>query len=125
MATVLENLQKARDLIAKPENWCIAVFERDNRSGGRAYCALGAISKVKYDCALKGFAFIGGECEPEMLALDATIDKEEYEEVGAMPHDRARIRVPNYNNALDHGRVLNWFDRAIEIQKEHPTEKVG
>ena len=125
MATVLENLQKARDLIAKPENWCIALFERENRAGGRAYCALGAISQVKYGCASRGFAFASGACEPEMLALDATIDKKEYGEVGAQPNHSARIRVPNYNNALDHGRVLNWFDRAIEVQKEHPTEKVG
>ena len=121
MNTVLENLQKARDLIAKPEHWVVGTrhCDRAKRNGSYAHCALGAIE------AAMGAEHLWGadNCCAEVVALSASIpNKEVVKDVSPDSHD---ARVAAFNNRTNHATVLAWFDRAIAIQKEHPTEKVG
>ena len=117
--TVLENLQKARDLIAEPEHFVTGIRHcpRAAAEGSYAHCALGAIEAAMG----KEHLWSADSCYPEVLALSACIPDGAVRDIPPSVHDS---RVAAYNNRSGHKTVLAWFDRAIEVQKEHPTEKL-
>lgn len=123
MNTVLENLQKARDLIAKPENWVRGIRHcpAAEGDGSYAHCALGAI-----EAALgPKMHWNAGNCTPEVVALAAVVPQSHKATLRFGMDSLNECVVATYNNATNHEAVVALFDRAIEIQKEHPTEKVG
>ena len=131
MKTVLENLQKARDLLARPGGFCKGVLF--DASG--ACCSMGAIMKAGTTWMESGWRDY--DCAPEVLALDAAMPKDVKEKMAVKdgvvdpchhnhgPHGTPISRMVAYNNTTDQQTVVALFDRAIAIQKEHPTEKVG
>lgn len=137
MATVLENLQKARELIAKPDGYIRGA--RKNGPEPTAFCALGAID---YVLNKEGHPLHNEGCRPEVVALSSCIPQSFKEDVksGKIVDDcnllfwnwfkdsgEDTLRpgyVAAYNNTQGQEKTVALFDRAIEVQKEHPTEKV-
>jgi len=137
MATVLENLQKARDMLARPGGFCKGLLWKDG-----AHCSMGAIIKSgvtikeREDGTIKERedGWWSYDCAAEVLALDAAIPKEVKAKMALPngvydpchdnpgPHVTPMRRIVAYNNTTDQGTVVALFDRAIEIQREHPTE---
>lgn len=121
---VIENLSAARELLAKPGGY-IKGNLWDNKGG---YCALGALMGPKMNFS------VVGSCAPEIVALEAAIPSEvraamDRGEVKDQCHG-TRIkesspkdyRVVCYNNNTDQPTVVGWFDKAIQMQREHPME---
>ena len=128
MATVLKNLQKAREIITPPDRWIRWSRWESHEDGGHAHCALGALEAARTG---KEYDMVHS-CTPEVVALALVITDDEWDKVCKHPKNNGEwgkaspldARVAGYNNLNDHKSVLALFDRAIEIQKEHPTEKV-
>lgn len=118
---VITTLQKAREIITPEDKWCVGLRWRARADGGYAHCALGAIEAVT-GLGRKNQA---GACEPEVVALAAAIPAAEKQlncglrgrQLGNDAH------VATYNNRSDHKTVLEWFDRAIELQRQYPMER--
>lgn len=132
--SVLDILIDARNLLARPYG-----FVRGRRAtrehrveSGYAHCALGAIEAADGVTS----SFDADECTPAVVALDAVIPSDVKEKMKvkdgvvdmdngtAGPYPRRIGRIAAYNNTTDQETVVAWFDRAIEVQREHPTEKV-
>lgn len=122
---VVRNLEKAREVITPPEKWCVG----SRHSSAGAHCALGAI-----EVAAQTGRYHADNCTPPVVALAAAIPADEREAIkAARLKDGRNGHVPGvndntylvavYNNTSDHKTVLEWFDRAIQLQREHPMEK--
>ncbi len=101
--TTQETLKAAREVIAKPENWCKweLVTEHEDGTYGAPYCALGAIGVASGAVTeADGFRFYS----PGNAFHEAVTTLE-----GVLPDS-----VANYNNTHDHECVLAAFDAAIE-----------
>lgn len=134
VVNVIPTLQKARDLIAQKNGYVRGTRMHAAPSAtGYAFCALGAVAYAKK----RGSAHQNNEqCSPELIALDKAIPKEAIEamEDGRMPDEcnHTRIitrdhpvgcRIACYSNNAGQEKVVEWFDRAIELQREHPMER--
>lgn len=131
MATVLENLQKARDLLARKDGFIHGKLWEE-RNGVQACCSLGALIMADNGCYSTAY-----ECSPEVVALASCLPNEAkaqmengglldpYHNRTARADSNAAVKVVTFNNTSDQKTVVAWFDRTIAIQKEHPTEKVG
>lgn len=116
MPDVLNVLIKAKNLIAKPENWCVSVF---NMAGpdGISYCSRGAI----FDAL--GFGLYDYDCWD--------LDDEPYcsELVKGLPKPLPQTKLANeavaqYNNTHSHKEIIAMFDTAIErLSAENTTER--
>lgn len=128
---VVANLQAARDLLARPNGYVRGV-RRDNKG---AYCALGALDMVKgtyhTDAAVENDPIFGsGACEPELIALSSAIPSRYLNDGVYDKYNRSTVhqdsdptkKIACYNNNTDQKTVVEWFDRAIRIQTEHPME---
>jgi len=107
--TPSEHLRKARDLLKDPSHWCQGSFARDidgdpapmnDPDTAVAWCAMGAMYAQGSDPygRLEAFKFLSK----------------------AMPHPMVlRSDLTRYNDMLpDHGALLAWFDRAIELAEQ-------
>jgi len=102
MTETREVLIKARAVIASEDNWCRYTFARDKYNGAVSpdsvnavqFCALGAVHKVA--------RFIKFQEAQDLLNAAAN-------RVGG---------IMAVNDQLSHGRVLQTFDKAIEMASE-------
>ena len=102
MSSAYETLLKAKGLISTPRSWCQHNFAvRANGQDTSAYdaeavawCALGAISKVRSN-------------------MDTPVDT--YLAMAASP-----MSVSVFNDSHTHEEVLAMFDRAIELACGYP-----
>jgi len=117
---VVKNLEKAREIITPREKWIVGNRWRELKEGGYAHCALGAIEMAKGGISHKNSA---KNCDPEVVALAAAIPANEKAKALQVTGVHA-AQVAHYNNRIDHETVLKWFDKAIQLQREHPMEKV-
>lgn len=118
---IINHLDRAKELLAKPNGYIKGSLY--NARGG--FCALGALEQVAgWD--------VFRECAPELVALDAAIPKGTREDMEAgkiidqshRRHPDGRVsRIACYNNNTDQATVVNWFQRAADILREHPMEK--
>ena len=130
---VLITLQKAREIITPEDKWCT----RSRHSAAGAFCALGAIDQALGELGKDVGLYGSSDCTPEVVALNAAIPSDAKKAIedghrsdnwNTRPNeriskDRNATKVAVYNNTSDHKTVLAWFDRTIELQKEHPMEK--
>lgn len=120
---LIAQLEQARDLIAKPGTWVkrrrkvkrapIPLLER--LAGGQpyAYCALGALDKARGGRITES----NEDCDPLVLALYAALPPK-----ARWGHDKHR-NVYYYNDTHEQHEVISLFNRAIELQREHPMER--
>jgi hypothetical protein len=119
---VVATLQKARDIITPDGKWCVGLrWKSMNRGTEYAHCALGAIEAVTGESRIN----LARGCDPEVVALAAAIPAEEKAVSSQLRGYNldSESHVATYNNRSTHKTVLEWFDRAIELQKTHPMEK--
>lgn len=91
----LEILKTARELISKPENWCVKDSYKPVYPRGMAYCAIGAVWAASTALNM-----------PQAYDLA-------YCALGrAIP--RGQLYVSSWNDSSTHEEVLAGFDRAIE-----------
>lgn len=121
---IIESLTQARDLLARPGGYVRGTLY-DNHGG---YCAMGAVEHV---APVIDGKHVLSECAPVMVALESAIPadwRKSFKEgtVIDQSHRKApTTRLSNiacYNNNTDQATVVNWFDRAIQMQREHPME---
>jgi len=110
---VVENLEKARDLIARPGGYAKHVRKTPRKEGGYAHCALGALDAVRGILGANNLEL----CDPHILALHAAVPQ------GLKGSHDPRWDIVNHNNLTDQQTVVSWFQRAIDMQREHPMEK--
>jgi hypothetical protein len=133
MKDVITILSSARDLIAAPGGY-IKGLRKDHLGG---YCALGALTAARKNLGVPPCDFTEA-CEPANLALEPAIPSDDRKamESGKVPdayNDPVGLALPKvhlsskiacYSNNGDQKKVVEWFDRAIQIQHEHPMEKL-
>lgn len=126
MKDVITVLSSARDLLAQPKGYLKG--RRQDGEGG--YCALGAIDQAMANRAQDGMR---GECGLAIVALDDAIPagtkQQHLDGIIRDPYNchspqHRQSRIACYNNTTDQQTVVEWFDRAIQIQREHPMEKL-
>lgn len=119
---VLRNLEKAREIITPKDKWCTGLRWRMREDGEYAHCALGAIEAAIGGIEQKNLADC---CTPEVVALVAAIPPAEKATTAKSwgVNISNAAHVATYNNRSNHQTILTWFDRAIELQREHPMEK--
>lgn len=130
MSTVLWNLQKARDLLARKDGFVHGKLWEERKDGSMACCSLGALIMAE-----GGNVRVAHSCAPEVIALASCLPdeaKEKMENGGLHDpyHNRtarrdsdAAVKVVTFNNTSSQEAVVAWFDRTIAVQREHPTEK--
>lgn len=125
---IITVLSSARDKLAKDGGYLRGL--RSNREK-TAFCALGAIDQ-SLTMESAGWNRNGEWCNPAKIALAAAIpndwwDRKQadaYNVGGVVTKDSTlQAQIACYSNMTDQATVVNWFDRAIQIQKEHPMEK--
>lgn len=140
---LLAVLSTARDLIAKGY---AQGARKDKTRTGYAYCALGAITQANniHGVTNNRGSFHDEACDAANLALDAHIPQDVRQKMAQgrwedkwngragngedntklAYRDMIAARIAGYSNAAGQEKVVEWFDRAMATQREHPTEKV-
>lgn len=120
-SNVLSVLITARNLIAKPENWCQGVFMDETDDGTISYCARGAIyAALRSDPYDKHSDNDHRHCQELVQAIPQAW-------MARYLLIRATESVAHYNNSHQHQNVLTLFDDTIarlireQTIKDEPT----
>src|SRR5437867_2471134 len=113
MTSVIEVLEGARDLIARPNGWCRHAFIVESEAGV-AYCPVGAIRETSNftQWEPKNDAYYGA-----MRYLRRAIpgQRMSIQQIFSYNDDPARIK----------DEIIAWFDAAIEVAKKEQECHAG
>jgi hypothetical protein len=115
MPDTLDVLIKARDLISKPEHWCVNVFNITT-SQGIAYCSRGAIFNT-LGFGLYDYNAFSIDDETYCQELLKGVPKQ-------FPHrHHASETIAQYNNTHNHEEIMAMFNKTIaELKSEMAAE---